>query len=74
MDMDAALEGRSREVAVKILAELRPVPPTGVPFEPVEFDGLQATPYVGPTGRLVFSIRAAGFAAPNPTKSSGRAA
>jgi hypothetical protein len=50
MDMDAALAGRSREVAVKILAEVGPVPPTGVPFEPVELDGLQVTPYVGPTG------------------------
>jgi hypothetical protein len=74
MDMDAALAGRSREVAVKILAEVRPVPPTGVPFESIEFDGLQVTPYVGPTGRLVFLIRTTGFAAPNTTKSSGRAA
>jgi hypothetical protein len=46
-DMDAALAGRSREVAVKILAEVRRCRRTGVPFE---FDGLQVTPYVGPGG------------------------
>jgi hypothetical protein len=73
MDMDASLIGRWREVPVKILAEVRPVP-TGAPFEPVEFTGRQVTPYVGSTGRLAFSIRETGFAAPNSTaKSSGRA-
>ena len=75
MDMDPALAGRSREVAVKILAEVRPVPPTGAPFEPVEFTGLQVTPYVGANGRLAFSIRATGFtAAGGAASSSGRAA
>jgi hypothetical protein len=45
MDMDPALDGRSREVAVKILADVQPVPPTGNMFEPVEFEGLVVTPY-----------------------------
>jgi hypothetical protein len=46
MDMDPELEGRSREVVVKILADKMPVPPTRAPFELVEFEGLQVTPYV----------------------------
>jgi hypothetical protein len=44
-DMDPELEGRSRETVVKILADRQPVPPTGQPFELVEFDNLQVTPY-----------------------------
>ena len=58
VDMDQALEGRSREVVVKILADRMPVPPTRAPFEPVEFDGLTVTPYVTDKGRLAFSLRA----------------
>jgi hypothetical protein len=46
-DMDPDLEGRQRETVVKILADRMPTPPTGTPFELVEFDGLQVTPYVG---------------------------
>src|SRR5438105_12529791 len=45
-DMDPELEGRSRETVVKILADRPPSPPTGTPFELVEFEGLQVTPYV----------------------------
>src|SRR5215470_4050391 len=41
VDMDPDLEGRSREVVVKILADKMPAAPTRAPFEPVEFDGLQ---------------------------------
>jgi hypothetical protein len=43
-DMDPELEGRSRETVVKILTDRPPSPPTGTPFELVEFDGLQVTP------------------------------
>ena len=35
---------------VKILADRMPGSPTGTPFELVEFEGLQVTPYVD-TGR-----------------------
>jgi hypothetical protein len=72
MDMDPDLEGRSREVVVKILADRMPVPPTRQPFELVEFEGLQVTPYVD-TGRcggqgkcqarMAFSLRATGMKA-----------
>jgi hypothetical protein len=50
MDMDPELEGRSRETVVKILADRMPVPPTRQPFELVEFEGLQVTPYVDTAG------------------------
>ena len=58
MDMDPELEGRSRETVVKILADRMPVPPTRVPFEAVEFDGLVVTPYVTDKGRMAYSLRA----------------
>ena len=72
VDMDSALEGRSREVVVKIAAERTPVPPTRTPFEAVEFEGLTVTPYVdngrctgrGRCGaRMAFSLRATGLKA-----------
>ena len=63
VDMDPDLEGRSREVVVKILADRMPAPPTRQPFELVDFDGLQVTPYVdrpGPDGVLAARDRAQG--------------
>ena len=74
-DRDEGLEGRSREVVVKILADRKPTPPTGTSFELVEFEGLQVTPYVD-TGRcqgkgrcgarMAFSLRATGIKAARP--------
>jgi hypothetical protein len=75
VDMDAALEGRSREVVVKISAERAPVPPTRTAFEAVEFENLTVTPYVdngrcqgkGRCGaRMAFSLRASGLKAARP--------
>jgi hypothetical protein len=72
IDMDPALEGRSREVVVKIAADRAPVPPTRAPFEAVEFENLTVTPYVdngrctgrGRCGaRMAFSLRATGLKA-----------
>ena len=63
MDMDPELEGRSRETAVKILADRQPAPPTGQPFELVEFENLQVTPYVTDKGRMAYSLRATGIKA-----------
>jgi hypothetical protein len=75
IDLDPALEGRSREVVVKIAADRMPVPPTRQPFEPVEFESLTVTPYVD-TGRcqgrgrcnarMAFSLRATGLKAGRP--------
>jgi hypothetical protein len=61
VDMDPELEGRSREVVVKILSDREPAPPTRQPFEPVEFEGLVVTPYVTDKGRLAYSLRASGI-------------
>jgi hypothetical protein len=63
VDMDPDLEGRSREVVVKIISDRAPVPPTRQPFEQVEFDGLQVTPYVTDKGRMAYSLRATGIKA-----------
>ena len=57
-DMDPELAGRSRETVVKIIADRMPVPPTRVPYEAVEFDGLTVTPYVTDKGRMGYSLRA----------------
>jgi hypothetical protein len=71
-DLDPELAGRSREVVIKILADKMPVPPTRVPFEPVEFEGLTVTPYVDSSrcqgkgtcyARVAFSLRATGIKA-----------
>jgi hypothetical protein len=74
-DMDPALEGRSREVVVKILSDSRPVPPGRGLFEAVEFDGLVVTPYVDNgrcngqgrcNARMAYSLRATGIKAARP--------
>jgi hypothetical protein len=66
-DMDEELGKRSREVAVKILADVQPVPPVGA-FEEVEFTGMTVTPYVANNGRMAYSIRATGMRAPSAAK------
>jgi len=63
MDMDPDLEGRSREVVVKMITDRMPVPPTRTPFEAVEFEGLVVTPYVTDKGRMAYSLRATGIKA-----------
>jgi hypothetical protein len=69
--VDADPEARERTVRVKLVAAVQPVPPPaveGMPFRPVEFEGLTATPYVAATasgrGRLAWSFRATGLRAP----------
>src|SRR5919109_131468 len=50
--IDADPEARDKTVRVKVLSPVQPVPPEtapGVPFRPVEFEGLTATPYVATT-------------------------
>ena len=69
--IDADPEARERTVRVKLLAAVQPVPPAvveGMPFRPVEFEGLTATPYVATTAsgrsRLAWSFKATGMRAP----------
>ena len=64
MDLDPELGKRSRETTVKISADVQPVPPSGAPFEAVEFDGMTVTPYVANNGRMAYSLRATGMRAP----------
>jgi hypothetical protein len=73
MDMDRELDGRSREMAVKILADVQPVAPTGQAFELVEFEHLMVTPYVNDKGRLAFSLRATGIRAAKPGRTGSAA-
>lgn len=61
-DLDPDLEGKAREVVVKISADVQPVPPVGA-FQQVEFEGLTVTPWLDDKagGRMKYSIRAGGF-------------
>jgi hypothetical protein len=49
----------------------------GMPFRPVEFDGMTITPYVNDKGRLAYSYRATGVRPvgqrPAPSGKSGAA-
>lgn len=70
LDADPEARRADKTLTVKIAATHQPVPPeaaAGVPFRPVEFDGLTITPYVQENGsrpRVAFSFRAAGMRAP----------
>lgn len=66
-------EAREGSVKVKIPAAVAPVLPEelpGLPFRPVEFDGMTVTPWVNGSGRLAYSFRAAGLRAPVAAKPS----
>jgi hypothetical protein len=77
--INADPEARQRTVKVKVAAQFQPVlpdAPAGSPFTPVEFEGLQATPYVdasrcqakdtGKCGaRMAYSFKATGVRAPS---------
>jgi hypothetical protein len=70
LDADPDARKDAKTVTVKISASHQPVPPEampGVPFRPVEFDGLTVTPYVNDNGgraRIAYSLRATGMRAP----------
>ena len=60
-DADPNARGAAKSVKVVLLDERQPVPPPlidGLPFRPVEFDGMTVTPYVNDKGRLAYSYRA----------------
>jgi hypothetical protein len=70
LDADPDARKDAKTVTVKISAPVQPVPPeamAGLPFRPVEFDGLTVTPYVNDNGgraRIAYSFRATGMRAP----------
>jgi hypothetical protein len=71
-------ETRQRTVKIKVAAQYQPVlpdAPAGSPFIPVEFEGMQATPYVDASrcngdgkgkcrARMAYSLKATGVRAP----------
>lgn len=70
IDADELARKGQAEVSVKIAAEVQPVPPPladGVPFRPVEFEGLVAVPWVDDSRsrpRVAWSLRASGMKTP----------
>jgi hypothetical protein len=87
LDADPDARKDAKTVTVKIAASHQPIPPeamAGLPFRPVEFDGLTVTPYVNDNGgrpRIAYSLRATGMRAPQigsgkpaPRANSGEAA
>ncbi|MGE0300117.1 MAG: plasmid replication, integration and excision activator [Dehalococcoidia bacterium] len=72
LDADPEARRGDKTVTVKIAAAHQPIPPEaapGMPFRPVEFDGLTVTPYVnessGGRPRIAFSLRASGMRPPH---------
>lgn len=62
VDLNSAKD-RTHEAVVKILADRPPVPPTGQPFERVDFDNLTIIPYVTDRSpmRIRYVLRATGI-------------
>lgn len=77
-DPDPEARKSERSVTVKIAADVQPVPPEalpGLPFRPVEFEGLEVTPYLDSNGvrpRIAFSLRATGMHAPGSRRHGGK--
>jgi len=72
LDGDPAARKADRQFSMRIAAKVCPsLPPpvADLPFRPVEFEGLTATPYVSENGagraRLAWSFRATGVRAPS---------
>jgi hypothetical protein len=87
LDADPDARKDAKTVTVKLSAPVQPIPPeamAGLPFRPVEFDGLTVTPYVNENGgraRVAYSLRATAMRAPQigsgkpaPRANSGEAA
>ncbi|MFF0339673.1 hypothetical protein [Kribbella sp. NPDC004875] len=69
MDGDPEARKADRQLSIKILSKQQPVlpPSNGLPFTPVEFEGMTATPYVSDSNgrpRLAWSFRAMAVRAP----------
>ncbi|RCV49702.1 plasmid replication, integration and excision activator [Marinitenerispora sediminis] len=71
IDADPEARGKAKSVKVKIAAEVCPTLPDeapGLPFRPVEFEGMAVRPYIEELGRgrnrIAYSLRARGVKAP----------
>jgi hypothetical protein len=71
VDADPDARKATRTMTVKVTAKVQPVLPealSGLPFTPVEFDGLTATAYIEENGdfsKISWSLRASGVRAPS---------
>ncbi|MFJ1703412.1 plasmid replication, integration and excision activator [Kitasatospora sp. NPDC088346] len=75
--VDPDPEARDTSARVKVAAPVLPVLPDaapGLPFRPVEFDGLTVTAYVNNGGRVAYSFRASGLRAPAAARSAAKSA
>ncbi|MFF4813091.1 plasmid replication, integration and excision activator [Kitasatospora sp. NPDC001309] len=75
--IDPDPEARDTSARVKVVAPVLPVLPDaapGLPFRPVEFDGLTVTAYVNNGGRVAYSLKATGVRAPAANRSSAKSA
>lgn len=71
MDADPNVKAAGKSVSVKIVSPVEPVIPAapaqlaalGLPFVPVEFEGLAVTPWVNDKHRLSYSFKARGMRA-----------
>jgi hypothetical protein len=66
--VDCDPDARDKTVKVKVSSPVRPVPPaplTGLPFIPVQFDGMTVTPWLNGQ-RIAYSVRARQLHAPTP--------
>ncbi|WP_214411387.1 plasmid replication, integration and excision activator [Sphaerisporangium fuscum] len=64
--VDCDPEAREKMVKIKVSSAVQPVPPAplqGLPFIPVEFDGLTVTPWLNGQ-RIAYSVRARDMRAP----------
>ncbi|MEV0803059.1 plasmid replication, integration and excision activator [Kribbella sp. NPDC050281] len=79
MDGDPEARKADRQLSIKILAKQQPVlpPSNGLPFTPVEFEGMTATPYVSDSNgrpRLAWSFRAMAVRAPKNASGANKPA
>ncbi|UPT22010.1 plasmid replication, integration and excision activator [Thermobifida alba] len=79
IDADPNARGKAKSVKVKVAAEVCPTLPdevAGLPFRPVEFEGMSVMPYVDDNGRrprVAYSLRARGLKAPGAGARRGAA-
>ncbi|GAA3737735.1 hypothetical protein HDA32_005392 [Spinactinospora alkalitolerans] len=80
IDADPEARGKAKSVKVKVAAEVCPTLPDevpGLPFRPIEFEGMAVMPYVDDNGRrprVAYSLRARGMKTPGAGRRSAPAA
>ncbi|GII63488.1 hypothetical protein Skr01_35730 [Sphaerisporangium krabiense] len=70
--LDCAPDARDKTLKVKVTSPVQPVPPAplqGLPFIPVEFDGMTVTPWQNGQ-RIAYSIKAREMRAPRASGSA----